>query len=156
MYIKAKYPAVGNDYVGRQGYDGTFVDDSQKNEITDRVVDKPYKFNRVKYPVIGNEYVGFQEFGSLNGGGTISEILSQITEREIVRASTGFMFGGHKLFLFNYSGVIQNLSFANESPEWLSDNSVSVVLNINEQRAVGTLTWDLAGFWELTFVNWDN
>lgn len=157
MYIRAKYPVVGNDYVGRQGYDGSFVDISQRNETTDKVIDKPYKFNRVKYPVIGNEYVGYQEFGSLNGGENISEILSQITERDVIRTSTGYMFGGQKLFLFNYSGAIQSLSFENESPEWLSDNSVSVVLNINEKRAVGTLVWDsTSSFWELTFVNWNN
>lgn len=156
MYIKAKYPVVGNDFVGRQGYDSSYVDHSQQNESTDKVVDKAYKFNRVKYPVIGNDYVGYQKYGSLNGGNTISDIISNITDRTILKTSTGYMFGGNTLVILDNIGVINTIEFANESPEWLSDNSLSVIVNVNEERFVGTLIWDNASsVWNLTFTNWN-
>ena len=111
---------------------------------------------KAKYPVVGNEYVGYQGYGGLSGGQTVSSILSQITDREIVKTSTGYMFGGQKLVLLNYDGEVRSLSFENESPEWLSDQSVSVVVRVNEERFVGTLLWNNLGFWELTFVKWND
>lgn len=157
MYIKAKYPVVGNDFVGRQGYDSTYVDESQQNETTDKVTDKPYKFKQMKYPTIGNEYVGYQGFGSLNGGNTISHILSNITDRTITKVSTGYMFGGQKLNVINYSGSINTIVFTNESPEWISDQSASIIVEINDVRLTGTLVWDsVSSVWNLTFTNWNN
>ena len=147
MYIKAKYPVVGNDFVGRQGYDSSYVDNSQQNESTDKVVDKAYKFNRVKYPVIGNDYVGYQKYGSLNGGNTISDIISNITDRTILKTSTGYMFGGNTLLILDNIGVInKKIKMANLQGKKISNTYEGLLKTENNSAVSGsTVLTDGAG-----------
>ena len=114
---------------------------------------------KAKYPALYRPYMQdvYQGYGGLSGGNTVSSILSNITDRTITKTSTGYMFGGQKLNIINYSGSIRTISITNESPEWLSNQSVSVIVELNSERVIAALSWnDVDTVWELTINNWDN
>jgi len=111
---------------------------------------------RAKYPKIGNKYVGFQGYGAIGVKHTVSSVVSTINNRNIVATSTGYMFGGQKLNIVNYSGESRNLSFDNSSVEWLSSNRFTLIVDIDGTRHNASLIWnEMSLMWEATILDWN-
>lgn len=111
---------------------------------------------RAKYPKIGNKYVGYQGYGAIGIKHTVSSVVSTIVSRNIVATSTGYMFGGQKLNILNYSGESRELSFDNSSVEWLSSNRFTVIIDIDGVRHNTSLIWnEMSLSWDVTILDWN-
>lgn len=111
---------------------------------------------RAKYPKIGNKYVGYQGYGAIGIKHTVSSVVSTIVSRNIVATSTGYMFGGQKLNILNYSGESRQLSFDNSSVEWLSSNRFTVIIDIDGVRHNTSLIWnEMSLSWDVTILDWN-
>lgn len=111
---------------------------------------------RAKYPKIGNKYVGYQGYGAIGIKHTVSSVVSTIVNRNIVATSTGYMFGGQKLNILNYSGESRELSFDNSSVEWLSSNRFTVIIDIDGVRHNTSLIWnEMSLAWDVTILDWN-